>query len=847
MSGIDLELLVAQREQILLAEVAGWLHDMGKCSDEMLNQLASDSVSPAQPFRYKRDFIHLLDSSLSTSPIHGETDLLRDLVEKASPRVVTDTNNQWTWLMRALGRCHAAAHIDKEEAENIGKQLLVDTRLSTAFGNETIHLSGLTTRLKALHLNPLAVRADLFNELKAVFSGAPGDTRRPENEVTLWDWSSVVTALFKAAVAGVVLGHQPQPADLRWRLLAVRADRATFVGQSIKLSDIVAREKVLDDAFDRVRTLLEETYPLGAEFYRDADSAVYIVPDIAGLLDNATIGGMSLREVIRASFTDVMSGEVLPELLLDDMGWWAQKPNRRDNTQRDELPPLSEVITSDVISPAHVKTVLNNWQEIVAEPCPVCRLRPTAHHRDTCEVCATRRASRIEYWRNNPSSTIWIDELADANGRVALLVGKFGLEDWLSGQMVSTLLVKDPGDGRDHVPKNASPARLRRVWETCEAFWQDVQDKLLPKCVGEQYRLLLSVDDLDRLPQKTALDGSLDGKPISVWREDQRLFTISNFVPTDKGQSKLSLTWGKDRQHADLTVTNISSLRSEFAAYTPLLPLLQSPDQFMAMLPADRALEAAQAVFDQYVQEFGKVRNRLPLFLGVVFFPRKTPLPAVMDASRRMLDHAAFKPESWSVATNAAGRLAFGNGVEWNVPLKMGDGTTDDAWYPYFNTTHDPGARHRRFVDTKGQHWVHAADLRPRDKVLITPSKYAYTFLDTASDRFRLDLKRDAVLLEELPRLAELWEALKQCKDLTDTELRNVHGLLSSKRATWGNTSDEYRTLVVDTLRLSSLRNAISCDDVLHGRFDRCLDLNLRILKARIGQNHNDAKQEKPA
>lgn len=853
MSSFDLEALAAHREQILLAEVAGWLHDMGKCSDEMVNEQASDKRNSSPAFKYKTHFSSHIDPSCAIGPVAGETEQLKTLVERGAPK---------TWLMRALGRCHNAAHIDKQEpdedpthpkheAERFpGKQPRAGTRLSSAFGVESAPLNGLTARLTALPLNPLAGRATLRAEVRAAFSGAPGDTRRPENEVTLWDWSSIVAALFKAAVAGAVLGHRPAPVDLRWRLLTVRADRAAFTSKSVKLSDVVAREQVLDDAFDRVRLLLEETYPLGTLFYRDADNAVFIVPDLADLLDDANTNGQTLRNLIKTAFVVATRGEVSPELSLEDKGWWAQSPNYNSRTNPNpsdsEMPELGKSLGLEVSSEADINTIASAWQNITAEPCPVCRLRPTAPNAETCDVCAERRGSRTQRWREHPSTTIWMDELADDNGRVAMLVGKFGLDDWLSGDMIRTLLVKDPGDNATYVPKNASPARLRRVWETCQAFWQTAQKSLLPQTVCTQARWMLSVDDLQQLPKGRLLDGSLDGKPISVWHEGDTLITISRFQRKDMKRGRLSLMW--DKQRPELDVTDARPAQGDFATYTPLLPLLQSPDQFMALLPADKALDAAQAIFNQYVLEFAKVRNRLPLFLGVVFFPRKTPLSAVMDSARRMLAQATFDKQEWKIVTRTdEGALTFDNGITWSVPLKMGDGKTDDVWYPYFNTTHNPGSCTRRFVDARGAHWVHAGDLHSDDTVSITPSHFAYTFLESASDRFRLDPKRDAMLLDELPRLLALWQTLKGCAKLTDTELRNVHSLLADKRAAWGATSTEFRKLVTDTLQLGSLQGVVTPDDVLNGRFDRCLDLHLRILKARIGRNHTTTTQEQAA
>ncbi len=73
---------------------------------------------------------------------------------------------------------------------------------------------------------------------------------------------------------------------------------------------------------------------------------------------------------------------------------------------------------------------------------------------EACEHCIKRRSSRIEAWKQNPAQTIWIDEIADHNDRVALIVGRFGLDDWLSGDLVQTMLVKAvPGNPNDCVLK----------------------------------------------------------------------------------------------------------------------------------------------------------------------------------------------------------------------------------------------------------------------------------------------------------------------------------------------------------------------------------------------------------
>jgi len=116
------------------------------------------------------------------------------------------------------------------------------------------------------------------------------------------------------------------------------------------------------------------------------------------------------------------------------------------------------------------------------ELCPVCRLRPMREGKEACENCLKRRESRMDTWLTSPQNTIWMDEIADENGRVALLVGRFGMDDWLSGDLVQTMLVKaEKNNPAKCTPKNPSPARLRRVWETCQKFWEETVKDIIDK------------------------------------------------------------------------------------------------------------------------------------------------------------------------------------------------------------------------------------------------------------------------------------------------------------------------------------------------------------------------------
>jgi hypothetical protein len=99
------------------------------------------------------------------------------------------------------------------------------------------------------------------------------------------------------------------------------------------------------------------------------------------------------------------------------------------------------------------------------------------------------------------------------------------------------------------------------------------------------------------------------------------------------------------------------------------------------------------------------------------------------------------------------------------------------------------------------------------------------------------------MLLEQLPRLRKMWDDLKQ-SGITMTGLHAVWALLETKRASWGM-GQELDRLVRTTLKEAGLfdrkdaqgnplPDVVKPEDVQNGRFFRCLELYLRILKQKV-------------
>jgi hypothetical protein len=65
-------------------------------------------------------------------------------------------------------------------------------------------------------------------------------------------------------------------------------------------------------------------------------------------------------------------------------------------------------------------------------------------HQEICVSCEKRRISRLNQWLKEPERTIWLSEIADYNGRVAIIAGVFELSSWLNGNYIESMFTQSP-------------------------------------------------------------------------------------------------------------------------------------------------------------------------------------------------------------------------------------------------------------------------------------------------------------------------------------------------------------------------------------------------------------------
>lgn len=940
----DLNILAENRDALLLAEVAAWLHDMGKCSDEfidkknrnikelkskiepykaVINDLQTYNLDPFQKIReaeinHQYALNKILDNKVTNlfntlSPqLLTNCYSLAELIYFGRPKFIGKIQNVMSKdpePVEYLARSHASAHVEKEEGRNEESKYL-----SSPFGYEFKAYSKLTKKLNAIPFFKLkdftAQRSAFLKELEDIFTQAPGETRYPINEVDLWNWASIVAALYKSALSGAYLGNKPDSIYLKWRFLSVRFNSESIWGNSSSIPILLARNEWMETGLDNLKKLLEETYPLGNEVYRDENGSVFVVPDVNDLLEKKV--NFESEKTLKNLIIETMSyeGEIQVHPTIQDESWWGQCYNYKKHPDKNKVPPtlsenkvppISSIISGEIPSvSANPTDVEKWWKDQKCSICTVSNLRPAdsrSSNRNISDYWLEKVTGRAKKWKGQQESTIWIDEVADSNGRICLLVGKLEISGWLKkAGYIETLLVKLPERDSPEIKKTPSFARISRVWRTTKKFWEEVKTNDLDK-----YRINKRIKVFAEFKPEESNKLQINNSYEAVSEDDIR-FTIfysgnneyiiienleliakkikSKYRDTDKKAHELIKEYSRGRnlkiynpdgkkRDKPLGSLQVSDVISEDANYVPVIPILAEPSIFMAIVPADKALDISRAIKKKYEEEMGKVRNRLPLTLGMVFAKSHTPISSIMDAGRRMLKNTS-KEQRWEVkksiedkdpctSNNKFHTLKFENGIEWKVPVTMRGGQIKDIWYPYFyiveKEDEKPNGREKSFKGPDG--WlVHASEIEDGDILRILPSTFDFEFLGSSSRRFEVYYDDDGkrwdktkalrpYFLEELDEFEKIWDTISSA--LSTSQIKNIMHLLETKREFWsvGVNDQVFRNYAFDVLSNANWKKkpqdndfAQVVDAAVSGKLKDIIEFYMSILKiSENGQN----------
>lgn len=715
-----------------------------------------------------------------------------------------------------------------------------------------------------LGANSYALKLNTFiNSLKPTFQEAMADSQRPFNNISVYDIGHSGMALLKSAIwtfKGKKLTHDSFWTDeeklVPWRLLRFSLNGLGYLSESVSVADLRVRKKKLDQYLCNVKNLLDEQYPVATEVYRDENGSIFVFPDWE---ENST-KVKSIKQLIDK--TCGFNSENTPRYSLAEM--YGIEPSRQispencmahpGDARKAKKPYIGTIIKKFILSPLSAKPVPEAFNSIRSRPepktdlCPYCELRLISKRveaRKSCQACLNERGDVAKnWWRNEQQGTIWLKEIADDNGRLALVAGRFFPErfielDYLPG-----------GKQNGKVNKMYSAeafARQRRIWETCREFWQSIE-KDIGKLIcsddsGNNSRLHIKVANIQRdsrhstaKPRKYhAYELLISGIRLTTMWTGEYFVTLENLRGFKKRNrlDEEAKEWLEKHKKRSITIkisggygsrtavwgqANICEIEKDDSKYLSAMVMLTEPRTFMCLVPAQQALDMVKSIKSKYEKEMGQVRGRLPLHLGVVYVNRYCPLRAILDAGQRMLNQKseAVIGKLLCVQQKNENKKIFHWQVKgentpicWPIALKtIGDPRIEDEWYPYLPVCElveherqsaalklDQPARMNSADSVKKiDKMIHVRNLIEGDQVYIYPSTFDFEYLDNAGARFEiayeqkkrksLDRAHRSYLLEQVDELNEIWSVL-ETGTLNRNQIYALRDAISSKRHKW--------------------------------------------------------------
>ncbi len=430
--------------------------------------------------------------------------------------------------------------------------------------------------------------------------------------------------------------------------------------------------------------------------------------------------------------------------------------------------------------------------------------------------------------------------------------GSFKTKDFID-QRNYRLDLKNSNEEYAHflVCKPPSPSRLRRIWETTQQFWDETVSKQIlhehfygdggPRNDRYVKRLLLIPKHIkpSNLVNRRLYEVKICGFVLSaIWLNDvsddggflvvDNLSRIRELYEPVEFFSNKRLEYTDNSENTFCICVDAKWVGEGYSEYLPAITLHTSPLSFMAVVPAEDALEIIKRIRNEYERQFGKVANRLPLDIGAIFFADKFPLYVAVDAARRMMDSFRAKQQKAKVGDSDSrwevvcvkipcsgkyveltlakvGDAGKHHHLVREISVELGDENKTDVFYPYFvmiipdeGQLKRDGRDYFLWPDEEGN-WrplVHVCHLKKGDIVSHLESHFDFEYLssisainnlnfDSAGNRIAKTLFRSKRNwgLHQVEEIEKVFDILKD--NLTTTQIHQLREILVAAINQW--------------------------------------------------------------
>jgi CRISPR-associated Csx11 family protein len=556
-----------KRDNILLGEIGALLHDIGKCYPDFIGKNSVENTP--QNFVHSKiddflnsNFIDLIKNDNFKIKINNnETDIYSLITEHHNNK----NSNPFIQEIQACDRMDSSDDkgiVRKKQAKN-------ETIITSPFGfpKEKIDLQCLKKRLDDLQSNLTGLfqnyttgstditcfRKSVVSNLKTTFSHALGETRIPANDVTLWDHSHSTASLFKSVLCSMALGETLDFNKLQWRILGFCWNGIGFINKGKKIADILNRNEIIEEIKNKLQNEFENEIPIGNVIYEDNNGIYFTFPALSN--NSETLAKECIKiglKIIRDTSNDELwpfftlsKASSTMTILTDELRFADEKRNIPKMTPALFIEEQKQIFFDNPEMPES-----KNGEDI----CPVCRLRSKPESNERCKVCEDRKGKRLNKWLENRENTIWLDEVADTNNRIALLTFSFDLDRWLDGTMVKTLFSQTFEDW-----KNSDKFKRKATHN----ILSDKKINLTKNAYNDALTIARWITNNKNATEVSSLlecymeEGSSDNLPPEIKENENNI--LSWFFTQNPSPARLYRIWTETKEFFDLVINEIKN------------------------------------------------------------------------------------------------------------------------------------------------------------------------------------------------------------------------------------------------------------------------------------------------
>ena len=283
--------------------------------------------------------------------------------------------------------------------------------------------------------------------------------------------------------------------------------------------------------------------------------------------------------------------------------------------------------------------------------------------------------------------------------------------------------------------KNPSPARLRRVWETTQSFFEDLERRILNVAdMPERERYYWELDSNLNSNEVSKKDGEYEDGDVEFWKRGNKVYTIS-WIGNRKDDTKVFYPKYKNGNQSD----KIDSLtlrvddNNKSVRYKPYFTILEpTPVSWQFAIPARYVPALINNLEKEYLRNFGFVYGKLPLRVGVVIQHYKKPLYIGIKALRNLrMDGVKWDTLKRKIKVSdliSRSSLNFANCPQGNC----------DEYYSIYELESGKALYNFYVYSDNGGKAVLLSPLRDlncKDTVYFYPNTFDFEFLDTNARR----------------------------------------------------------------------------------------------------------------